>query len=145
MDAQGSLEKRITSCQLHGSIRTLSIRGNGHQIYAGTSENNVYRINIGEKSRQKNSTNQISLNFKLTQILENLAELSNDLLKTCHGSAVNDVVFPNETSALFATGGKGDVRIWETETGKELVRIEVPNITCNAGKSQYLQTVLWND
>ena len=48
MDAQGSLEKRITSCQLHGSIRSLSIRGNGHQIYAGTSENNVYRINIGK-------------------------------------------------------------------------------------------------
>ena len=48
MDAQGALEKRITSCQLQGSIRSLSIRGNGHQIYAGTSENNVYRINIGE-------------------------------------------------------------------------------------------------
>jgi len=109
MDAEGSLQKRITSCQLHGSIRSLSIRGNGHQIYAGTSENNVYRINV-----------------------ENLAELSQDLLKTCHGSAVNDIVFPNDTSALFATGGKGDVRIWETETGKELVRIEVPNITCNA-------------
>merc|ERR1711892_255890 len=108
MDAQGALEKRITSCQLQGSIRSLSIRGNGHQIYAGTSENNVYRINI-----------------------ENLS-LSKDLLKTCHGSAVNDIAFPNETSSLFATGGKGDVRIWETETGKELVRIEVPNITCNA-------------
>lgn len=50
MDAEGSLQKRITSCQLHGSIRSLSIRGNGHQIYAGTSENNVYRINVGKKS-----------------------------------------------------------------------------------------------
>ena len=62
------------------------------------------------------------------------AELSPDLLKTCHGSAVNDVVFPKNESALFATVGKGDVRIWQTGNGKELRRIEVPNITCNAGE-----------
>ena len=44
-----SLEKRkLASCQLDGSIRSISIRGNGHQIYCGTSENNVYRINIGK-------------------------------------------------------------------------------------------------
>ena len=66
--------------------------------------------------------------------LDNLADISPDLLKTCHGSAVNDIVFPRSTSALFATGGKGDVRIWQTDSGKELRRIEVPNITCNAGK-----------
>ena len=65
--------------------------------------------------------------------LDNLADISPDLLKTCHGSAVNDIVFPRSTSALFATGGKGDVRIWQTDSGKELRRIEVPNITCNAG------------
>jgi len=105
-----SLEKRkLASCELHGSIGSISIRGNGHQIYCGTSENNVYRINI-----------------------DNLADISPDLLKTCHGSAVNDIVFPRSTSALFATGGKGDVRIWQTDSGKELRRIEVPNITCNA-------------
>ena len=62
-----------------------------------------------------------------------MADISPDLLKTCHGSAVNDIVFPRSTSALFATGGKGDVRIWQTDSGKELRRIEVPNITCNAG------------
>merc|ERR1711937_693940 len=33
---------------------------------------------------------------------------------------------------LFATVGTGDVRIWQTTTGKELRRIEVPNIKCNA-------------
>ena len=45
-----SLEKRkLASCELHGSIGSISIRGNGRQIYCGTSENNVYRINIGKK------------------------------------------------------------------------------------------------
>ena len=121
-----SLEKRkLASCELHGSIGSISIRGNGHQIYCGTSENNVYRINIGKKfGNHKNS---------LKIFLDNLADISPDLLKTCHGSAVNDIVFPRSTSALFATGGKGDVRIWQTDSGKELRRIEVPNITCNAG------------
>ena len=121
-----SLEKRkLASCELHGSIGSISIRGNGHQIYCGTSENNVYRINIGTKiGNHKNS---------LKIFLDNLADISPELLKTCHGSAVNDIVFPRSTSALFATGGKGDVRIWQTDSGKELRRIEVPNITCNAG------------
>ena len=116
-----SLEKRkLASCELHGSIGSISIRGNGHQIYCGTSENNVYRINIGKKfGNHKNS---------LKIFLDNLADISPDLLKTCHGSAVNDIVFPRSTSALFATGGKGDARIWQTDCGKELRRIEVPNI-----------------
>ena len=39
--------KREASCQLRGSVMSLVIRGNGHQIFCGTSENNVYRINIG--------------------------------------------------------------------------------------------------
>ena len=51
-----SLEKRkLASCELHGSIGSISIRGNGHQIYCGTSENNVYRINIGKKLGNHNN------------------------------------------------------------------------------------------
>ena len=57
-----------------------------------------------------------------------------ELLKTCHRQAVNDVVFPANLGTLFATVGTGDVRIWQTTTGKELRRIEVPNIKCRVGK-----------
>lgn len=101
--------KREASCQLRGSVMSLVIRGNGHQIFCGTSENNVYRINI-----------------------DNLSQLNPELLKTCHRHAVNDVVFPMNLNELFATSGTGDVRIWQTSSGKELRRIEVPNIKCNA-------------
>jgi len=59
-------------------------------------------------------------------------KLEPELLKTCHRQAVNDVVFPPNLTDLFATVGTGDVRIWQTNTGKELRRIEVPNIKCNA-------------
>jgi len=99
--------KKITSCQVRGSIMSIQIRGNG-QIFCGTSENNVYRINIDNLNMQP------------------------ELLKTCHRQAVNDVVFPANLGTLFATVGTGDVRIWQTTTGKELRRIEVPNIKCNA-------------
>lgn len=101
--------KRLITCQLRGTVMSLQIRGNGHQIFCGTSENNVYRINI-----------------------DNLNQLQPELLKTCHRRAVNDVVFPANLTELFATVGTGDVRIWQTSTGKELRRIEVPNIKCNA-------------
>ena len=47
------------------------------------------------------------------------------LLKTCHKNDVNDIVFPANKNELFATAGVGDVRIWQTTTGKELRRIEV--------------------
>jgi len=101
--------KREFSCQVRGAVMSIQIRGNGHQIFCGTKENNVYRINI-----------------------DNLNQLQPELLKTCHRHAVNDVVFPTQLNTLFATVGTGDIRIWQTETGKELRRIEVPNIKCNA-------------
>lgn len=40
-------------------------------------------------------------------------------------------LFCRESSELFATSSKNDVRVWHTETGKELLRISVPNITCH--------------
>ncbi len=36
------------------------------------------------------------------------------------------------TSELFATCSQNDIRVWHTESSKELLRIMVPNITCNA-------------
>lgn len=36
------------------------------------------------------------------------------------------------SSELFATSSKNDVRVWHAETGKELLRVTVSNMTCNA-------------
>ncbi len=35
-------------------------------------------------------------------------------------------------SALFGTCSKEDIRVWNANTSKELLRITVPNITCHA-------------
>lgn len=106
--------KRISSCSLPknnaGGVTSLHVHGN--QIFIGTNANNVYRIQLDVKTLMMSGEPV--------------------LLKTCHRNDVHDVVFPKGQNELFATGGKGDVRIWQTVTGKELRRIEVPNITCHA-------------
>ena len=33
---------------------------------------------------------------------------------------------------MFATSSRNDVRVWHAATGKELLRIEVANLQCNA-------------
>ena len=37
-----------------------------------------------------------------------------------------------ESSELFATSSHNDVRVWHAETGKELLRLIMPNLTCAA-------------
>ena len=39
---------------------------------------------------------------------------------------------PSDSSELFATSSRGDVRVWHTGTGKELLRLVVPNLSCHA-------------
>ena len=36
----------------------------------------------------------------------------------------------SEYSEVFATCSKHDIRVWNTETSLELLRISVPNFTC---------------
>jgi cilia- and flagella-associated protein 52 len=35
-------------------------------------------------------------------------------------------------SGVFATGGAGDVRVWCVRSGRELLRVVVPNFVCSA-------------
>ena len=42
------------------------------------------------------------------------------------------VSFFRESSELFATSSHNDVRVWHSNTSKELLRIQIPNLLCNA-------------
>eukprot|EP00762_Andalucia_godoyi_P004100 ANDGO_06274.mRNA.1 Cilia- and flagella-associated protein 52 len=54
------------------------------------------------------------------------------LFHACHASRINDVSFPFGTGALFATcSSAGDVRIWNSKNGQELVRIAIPSVSAN--------------
>ena len=37
-----------------------------------------------------------------------------------------------DCNELFATSSYSDVRVWHASTGKELLRLSTPNITCHA-------------
>ncbi|KAK3267174.1 hypothetical protein CYMTET_24255 [Cymbomonas tetramitiformis] len=54
-----------------------------------------------------------------------------ELEQTNHYDVINDIAFPHNYSKLFATCSTSDIRIWHSQEYRELLRIQVPNITCN--------------
>ncbi|XP_034191821.2 cilia- and flagella-associated protein 52 isoform X2 [Osmia lignaria lignaria] len=54
------------------------------------------------------------------------------IIVTCHTSAIHDLAFPRNSSEIFATAGKHDIRVWKLSTQKELLRITVPNFVCSS-------------
>jgi WD40 repeat protein len=58
-------------------------------------------------------------------------DLSSVVLKmSCHVGAVSDVAFPDGCPDIVVSSSSGDVRIWNTRTQSELLRIQVPNVGC---------------
>ncbi|XP_072414529.1 cilia- and flagella-associated protein 52 [Chiloscyllium punctatum] len=98
--------KALKKVQVDGGITSISLRGQGHQFFVGTITSQIYRFNF--------------------------TEFKEELITTCHSNAVLDIAFPCGTSDLFGTCSKAEIRIWHTPTNKELLRISVPNMTCNA-------------
>lgn len=56
--------------------------------------------------------------------------ISAELLSSCHYGGINDMCFPDMCPELCVTASKGDIRIWNTRTKKEQLRIQVPNLDC---------------
>ncbi|XP_039596390.1 cilia- and flagella-associated protein 52 [Polypterus senegalus] len=114
--------KVIKQVHVEGGVTSISLRGQGHQFFTGTQSSMIFRFNF--------------------------TEFKDELFTSCHCDAVNDIAFPFGTAELFATCSKNDIRVWHTETNKVLLRITVPNMTCNAiqfmrdGKSI---VSAWND
>ncbi|KAK1163716.1 cilia- and flagella-associated protein 52-like [Acipenser oxyrinchus oxyrinchus] len=103
---KGTPFKAIKKVELVGGVTSISLRGQGHQFFAGSDAAQIYRFNY--------------------------AEFKEELVGTCHNEAVYDISFPFGTSELFATCSKNDIRVWHSDTCKELLRITVPNMTCHA-------------
>uniref|UniRef100_A0A8C7SWI7 Cilia- and flagella-associated protein 52 n=1 Tax=Oncorhynchus mykiss TaxID=8022 RepID=A0A8C7SWI7_ONCMY len=92
--------------QLEGGLTSIAVRGEGDKFFAGTEAAQIYRLGY--------------------------TDFKEELIATSHNSAVKDVAFPFGSSELFATCSQDDIRVWHAETSKELLRISVPNMTCNA-------------
>ncbi|XP_047143851.1 cilia- and flagella-associated protein 52 isoform X1 [Hydra vulgaris] len=97
--------KRVRSIKVDGEITSLTLFGQT-QFFAGTSFSQIYQIKFEDFSYQ--------------------------VISTCHYAKVLDISFPKNYSRLFATCSINDIRVWNAETSKELLRIVIPNMTCNA-------------
>ncbi|KNC53275.1 flagellar associated protein [Thecamonas trahens ATCC 50062] len=91
--------------RLAGAVTSIALDASHTAMFVGTASANIY-----------------------TAVTETLAT---ELRTTCHPGKVNDVVYPCDYSEVFATAGPEDVRVWNSRTSEELVRISVPNIECH--------------
>ena len=87
-----------------GGVTSMALTAESAYFFAGTDESNIYWCET--------------------------ASLKNEIRSTCHNDRVNDVQFPYEYSGVFGTCGKNDIRIWNSETRQEHLRIHVPNLEC---------------
>ncbi|XP_043524972.1 cilia- and flagella-associated protein 52 [Frieseomelitta varia] len=81
--------------------------------------------------RYKN--NFILVATALCEIYEiELSSFQMRLIVTCHTNSIYDLAFPRNSSEIFATASKNDIRIWKLANQKELLRITVPNFACSS-------------
>ncbi|KAJ0050587.1 hypothetical protein NL108_004995 [Boleophthalmus pectinirostris] len=92
--------------ELEKGVTSIALRGEDQQFFVGTESAQIYRFSYED--------------FKA------------ELISTSHNSAVKDVAIPYGTSELFATCSQEDIRLWHINKPKELLRITVPNMTCNS-------------
>ncbi|XP_029916577.1 cilia- and flagella-associated protein 52 [Myripristis murdjan] len=98
--------KILKEVQLEKGVTSITLRGEGQEFFVGTEAAQIYRFSFKD--------------FKA------------ELIFTSHNSAVRDVAIPFGTSELFGTCSQDDIRVWYKDKPKELLRITVPNVTCNA-------------
>lgn len=88
--------------RLQGAVTCLTLGNAGHDMFAGTSQANIYYVPV--------------------------ATFEPELRNTCHPTAINGVCFPAAYSELFATCGGAEIRVWNSRNCVELLRIQVPNV-----------------
>jgi WD40 repeat protein len=87
-----------------GAVTSLSLTADSTHFFCGTSKATIYWCNTDD--------------------------IAPELRNTCHYERINDIAFPAGYSELFATCSLNDIRIWNTKTRQELLRIEVPGLEC---------------
>lgn len=97
------------------AISSIALRGAGHQFFVGTENARIYKF--GYECTSKSGPTRFD---------------TCELIKSCHSSPVNDVIFPPCSSDLIVTCQREQIRIWALKNMKELKRQIVSNMTCNA-------------
>ncbi|XP_034044856.1 cilia- and flagella-associated protein 52 [Thalassophryne amazonica] len=118
----GSNFKILKQVQLQNCVTSVTAIGEGQQFFVGTDAAEIYCVNFE--------------NFK------------SELSSTCHNSTINGVTIPVFTSDLFLTWSKDDIRLWLKHKPKDILRMTIPNMTCNTVDIMFDgQSIItgWND
>ena len=103
-----------------GGVTSMALTADSAYFFCGTEHSNIYWI---ETSSLKNEIRNTCHNDRINDV-------QFPIRNTCHNDRINDVQFPYEYSGVFGTCGKEDIRIWNSETRQEHLRIHVPNLEC---------------
>jgi WD40 repeat protein len=90
--------------KLMGAISSVALTADSAYFFCGTDQANIYWCES--------------------------SSLKSEVRNTCHYDRINDLAFPFDYSDVFGTCSKNDIRIWNTKTRQELLRIHVPNLEC---------------
>lgn len=94
-----------TDAKVMGAVTSISLTADSTHFFCGTSKATIYWCNTDN--------------------------ITPELRNTCHYERINDVAFPAGYSELFATCSLNDIRVWNSKTRQELLRIEVPGLECH--------------
>jgi cilia- and flagella-associated protein 52 len=94
--------------KLLGGVSSVCVSPDHKTLYAGTRDGNRYSMDV------------VAFEPKLHA--------------TSHPDPVHSVVFPRDSSQLFLTASKAEVRLWNAVSHKELLRVQVPNLECRVVK-----------
>lgn len=92
------------TCQVLGAVTSIVIAPDHQHFFAGTRMGNIYWVDVHS--------------------------LTPDIRSTCHSDKINCIVYPQTLSELFATASMNEIRLWNSRTYRELLRIHVPQIEC---------------
>jgi WD40 repeat protein len=94
----------LAQCAVLGGVTSITLTQDGTHFFCGTSMANIYWVDVDT--------------------------LSAELRSTCHHERVNQIAFPSGFSEVFATCSIADIRVWNSSSRQELLRIQVPNMEC---------------
>jgi len=94
----------VAQCKVLGGVTSIALTSDGTHFFCGTTLSNIYWVDVDS--------------------------LTAELRNTCHSERINQVAFPAGYSEVFATCSVTDIRVWNAATRQELLRIQVPNMTC---------------
>ena len=94
-----------SEAKVMGGVTSITLTADSTHCFAGTNKATIYWCNTDD--------------------------IAPELRNTCHYERINDISFPAGYSELFATCSINDIRVWNSSSRQELLRIEVPGLECH--------------